>query len=29
VRSTVDNYNIRQNKGESQWAAQITLHYDF
>ena len=29
VRSTVDNYNIRQNKGESQWAAQVTLHYDF
>jgi hypothetical protein len=29
VRSTVDNYAIRQTKGESQWAAQITLHYDF
>jgi hypothetical protein len=29
VRTQTDDYNIRQNKGESQWAAQITLHYDF
>lgn len=29
VRTQNDDYSIRQNKGESQWAAQITLHYDF
>jgi hypothetical protein len=29
VRTQTDDYNIRQNKGESQWAAQLTLHYDF
>jgi hypothetical protein len=29
VRNVADNYVIRQTKGESQWAAQITLHYDF
>jgi hypothetical protein len=29
VRTQNDDYSIKQNKGESQWAAQITLHYDF
>jgi hypothetical protein len=29
VRTQNDDYTIRQNKGESQWAAQISLHYDF
>jgi hypothetical protein len=29
VRTQNDDYSIRQNKGESQWSAQITLHYDF
>jgi hypothetical protein len=29
VRTQNDDYLIKQNKGESQWAAQVTLHYDF
>jgi hypothetical protein len=29
VRTQNDDYSIRQNKGESQWSAQISLHYDF
>jgi hypothetical protein len=29
VRTQTDDYNIRQVKGESQWAAQVTLHYEF
>ncbi|QJD99180.1 TonB-dependent receptor plug domain-containing protein [Massilia forsythiae] len=29
VRTQVDDYAIRQVKGESQWAAQVTLKYEF
>ncbi|TQK02627.1 TonB-dependent receptor [Herbaspirillum sp. SJZ107] len=29
VRTQVDDYNVRQVKGESQWAAQVTLNYEF
>jgi hypothetical protein len=29
VRSTVDSYQIRQAKGESQWAIQATVKYEF
>ena len=29
VRPTVKNYDIRQAKGESQWALQATFKYDF
>ncbi|WP_296946343.1 TonB-dependent receptor [uncultured Massilia sp.] len=29
VRSAVDNYQIRQAKGESQWAVQATFKYEF
>jgi hypothetical protein len=29
VRPTVDSYAIRQNKGESQWAVQATVKYEF
>jgi hypothetical protein len=29
VRSTVDPLQIRQVKGESQWAAQVTVKYEF
>lgn len=29
VNSTVDDYTLRQLKGESQWAAQITARYEF
>ncbi len=29
VRSKADDYNIRQVKGESQWAAQVTFNYEF
>jgi hypothetical protein len=29
VRTQNDDYSIRQNKGESQWAAQVTVNYEF
>jgi len=29
VRTQVDDYNVRQVKGESQWAAQVTVNYEF
>jgi len=29
VRDTVEDYDIRQVKGESQWAIQATLRYEF
>ena len=29
VRSAVDPYQIRQVKGESEWAAQVTFKYEF
>jgi len=29
VRTQTDDYNIRQVKGESQWAAQVTFSYEF
>jgi len=29
VRSTVDSYQVRQVKGESQWAIQATVKYEF
>jgi len=29
VRSTVEGYDTRQIKGESQWAIQATLRYEF
>jgi len=29
VRSNVDSYTVRQTKGESQWAIQATLKYEF
>lgn len=29
VNSVVDDYTLRQVKGESQWAAQITARYEF
>jgi hypothetical protein len=29
VRPVVDSYTIRQNKGESQWAVQATVKYEF
>jgi hypothetical protein len=29
VRTQNDDYTIRQNKGESQWAAQVTVNYEF
>lgn len=29
VRPNADNYNIRQNKGESQWAIQASVKYEF
>ena len=29
VRSAVDSYQIRQAKGESQWAMQVTVKYEF
>ena len=29
VNGNVEDYTVRQNRGESQWAAQITLRYRF
>ena len=29
VRDKVENYEVRQNKGESQWAIQATVKYEF
>jgi hypothetical protein len=29
VRTQNDDYSIRQNKGESQWAAQVSVSYEF
>ena len=29
VRDNVENYDVRQAKGESQWAVQATLKYEF
>ncbi|MCL6483891.1 MAG: Oar protein [Janthinobacterium lividum] len=29
VRDKVENYDVRQNKGESQWAIQATVKYEF
>jgi hypothetical protein len=29
VGSAADDYTLRQAKGESQWAAQVTLRYEF
>ncbi|MEH6435208.1 TonB-dependent receptor [Massilia sp. DD77] len=29
VRNNVEDLNVRQNKGESQWAVQATLKYEF
>ena len=29
VQTRMDDYTVRQVKGESQWAAQVTLRYEF
>jgi hypothetical protein len=29
VNPVVDDYTLRQQKGESQWAMQVTARYEF
>jgi len=29
VRTAADDYTLRQAKGESQWALQVTARYEF
>jgi hypothetical protein len=29
VNTFIEDYTVRQNRGESQWAAQFTVRYEF